>query len=242
MKVVTIFESMSFAKEMQSIAGILAIDKGWCVLQCVYDLDFANLTSEDLNLLKKEHLKRIELADAVYVVNIDGYIGNSTRLEIVYATKDMITVLFFAAKGHGMFDGWIADGRLGVPTYYEAYPNSLKDRYWGKSSFCYYLTADKFTNATGDPCDVVCEEAVDIIGFEEIKDIGLEFEKLEKEGKIKFVWYNESPENSKEVCEKRALQLLIDRGYFEGKEFRQREWASKYYKDLIEKFENKRNL
>ena len=39
------------------------------------------------------------------------------------------------------------------------------------------------------------KEAVDIIGFEEIKDIGLEFEKLEKQGKIKFVWYNESPEN-----------------------------------------------
>ncbi|MBE5736068.1 MAG: hypothetical protein E7356_01740 [Clostridiales bacterium] len=159
----------------------------------------------------------------------------------VYATKDMITVLFFAAKGQGMFDGWITDGRLGVPTYYEAYPNALKDRYWGKSSFCYYLPAEKFTDATGDPCEVVCEEAVDIIGYEEIKDIGLEFEKLEKEGKIKFIWYNESPENSKEVCEKRALQLLIDRGYFEGKEFRQREWASKYYKDLIEKFENKRS-
>ena len=154
----------------------------------------------------------------------------------VYATKDMVTVLFFAAKGQGMFDGWITDGRLGVPTYYEAYPNALKDRYWGKSSFCYYLPADKFTDATGAPCEVVSEEPVDIVGYEEIKDIGLEFEKLEKEGKIKFVWYNESPENSKEVCEKRALQLLIDRGYFEGKEFRQREWASKYYKDVIDEY------
>ena len=84
---VTICGSMKFAKEMQRIAGILAIDKGWCVLQCVYDLDFANLTSEDLNSLKNEHLKRIELSDAIYVVNIDGYIGNSTKLEIEYATQ-----------------------------------------------------------------------------------------------------------------------------------------------------------
>jgi hypothetical protein len=38
------------------------------------------------------------------------------------------------------------------------------------------------------------------------------------------------------VCEKRALQLLIDRGYFEGKEFRQRQWASVYYKDLIDEY------
>ena len=87
MKVVTICGSMKYAKEMQTIAGVLAIENGWCVLQCVYDLDFANLTSEDLNLLKNEHLKRIELSDAIYVVNIDGYIGDSTNLEIEYAKK-----------------------------------------------------------------------------------------------------------------------------------------------------------
>ena len=87
MKVVTICGSMKFVKEMQRIVGVLAIDKGWCVLQCVYDLNFANLTSEDLNLLKNEHLKRIEISDAIYVVNIDGYIGNSTKLEIEHAIK-----------------------------------------------------------------------------------------------------------------------------------------------------------
>ena len=85
MKVVTICGSMKFAKEMQRIAGILAIDKGWCVLQCVFNLDFANLTSEDLNLLKNEHLKRIEISDAIYVLNIGGYLGDSTKLEIKYA-------------------------------------------------------------------------------------------------------------------------------------------------------------
>ena len=53
MKVVTICGSMKFAKDMQRIAAILALNQGWCVLQCVYDLDFANLTNEDLNLLKK---------------------------------------------------------------------------------------------------------------------------------------------------------------------------------------------
>lgn len=87
MKVVTICGSMKFAKDMQRIAAILAIDKGWCVLQCVYDLDFVNLTNQDLNLLRKEHLKRIELSDSIYVVNIDGNIGNSTKLEIEYAKK-----------------------------------------------------------------------------------------------------------------------------------------------------------
>jgi len=33
------------------------------------------------------HLRKIDLADEVFVVNIDGYIGDSTRNEIAYATK-----------------------------------------------------------------------------------------------------------------------------------------------------------
>lgn len=87
MKVVTVCGSMKFAKEMQKVARNLALFNGYCVLQCVYDIDASNLSSKDVELLKKEHLKRIELSDAIYVVNIGGYLGNSTKLEIDYANK-----------------------------------------------------------------------------------------------------------------------------------------------------------
>ena len=87
MKVVTVCGSMKFVKEMQKVARNLALFNGYCVLQCVYDIDASNLSSKDVELLKKEHLKRIELSDAIYVVNIGGYLGNSTKLEIDYANK-----------------------------------------------------------------------------------------------------------------------------------------------------------
>lgn len=87
MKVVTICGSMKYQQQMQEIAGDLAVNKGWCVLQCVYGLKPDNLTSSQLATLKNEHYKRIELSDAVYVVNIDGYVGDSTRQEILYAEK-----------------------------------------------------------------------------------------------------------------------------------------------------------
>lgn len=32
------------------------------------------------------HLRKIDMADEVFVVNVDGYIGDSTRREIAYAT------------------------------------------------------------------------------------------------------------------------------------------------------------
>lgn len=36
---------------------------------------------------KEAHFKRIELSDAILVVNINNYIGESTNLEIDYAKK-----------------------------------------------------------------------------------------------------------------------------------------------------------
>ena len=37
--------------------------------------------------LKEAHFKRIEFSDAILVVNVDNYIGDSTNLEIEYAKK-----------------------------------------------------------------------------------------------------------------------------------------------------------
>ena len=159
----------------------------------------------------------------------------------VYATHDYLVVLHFAAKGQGMFDGWVEDDENGNPIYYEARPNSFKERYYGKESYCYVLPADTFTDATHDPCEVVSEVAVPVIDCIHIKDVGKEYEKYIKENKFKVAEYNTTPYNTKEICDKWALNQLISRGYFEGKEFRQREWASKYYKDLIEEYLEKQN-
>ena len=38
-------------------------------------------------MLKEAHFKRIELSDAIFVVNVNNYTGNSTNLEIEYAKK-----------------------------------------------------------------------------------------------------------------------------------------------------------
>ena len=44
-------------------------------------------TEEQLEELKNEHFKKIELSDAIFVVNKNQYIGESTKLEIEYAMK-----------------------------------------------------------------------------------------------------------------------------------------------------------
>ena len=132
----------------------------------------------------------------------------------VYATKDCWVMLFFAAKGQGMFDGWVDVDENGITTFYEARPNAFKERYYGQKSYCYKLPADTFTNATNDPIEVVSEVGVDILSCEEIKDVGAEFDKLIKDKKFNVVPYNTSKHNTEEICEKYIINVLTKKGYF----------------------------
>ena len=87
MEVITICGSLKFQKEMMIVAEKLSL-KGNCVLTPIYPIS-ENLekTKEQLEKLKEAHFKRIELSDAIYVINKDNYIGKSTKLEIDYAQK-----------------------------------------------------------------------------------------------------------------------------------------------------------
>lgn len=154
----------------------------------------------------------------------------------VYATKDYWVMLFFAAKGQGKFDGWIDVDDNGVIAFYEARPNAFKERYSGQKSYCYKLPANTFLSATGDPIEVVSEIGVDVLSCEEIKDVGLEFEKLIKKGQFKVVPYNTSEYNTEEICNEYILKVLTKKGFFEERDFKQRAWASNFYKKLISEY------
>ena len=45
-------------------------------------------------MLDNMHKRKIDMADAIYVINVGGYIGESTRSEIEYATKQRKTVMY----------------------------------------------------------------------------------------------------------------------------------------------------
>lgn len=38
-----------------------------------------------MEMLDDMHKRKIDMADEIYVINVDGYIGSSTRSEIEYA-------------------------------------------------------------------------------------------------------------------------------------------------------------
>ena len=94
MQTITICGSMRFEKEMQRIAFELEVKHRFNVLQCVYGLKKSELTPSDLDILEEAHLKRIDLSDAIYVVDIGGHIGSMTREEIKYAKENGKEIIF----------------------------------------------------------------------------------------------------------------------------------------------------
>jgi len=94
MKVVTICGSMRFADQMKKIARNLETKKGICVLQPIYNEEKKNESFNELENIFASHYKKIELADAIYVVNIGGYIGDATKSEITYAIKKGKEVIY----------------------------------------------------------------------------------------------------------------------------------------------------
>ena len=87
MRVITICGSLKFQDEIMKVAEKMALD-GNCILTSTYPvLENIQITEEQLTKLKEAHFKRIELSDAILVVNVNNYVGDSTNLEIEYAKK-----------------------------------------------------------------------------------------------------------------------------------------------------------
>ena len=95
MKIITLCGSLKYQKEMMVVAQKMALE-GNCVLTPTYlVMEDIKITSEQLEKLKNEHFKRIELSDSILVINYNNYIGDSTRLEIDYAKKLNKEIIYY---------------------------------------------------------------------------------------------------------------------------------------------------
>ena len=93
-KVITICGSMRYSKEMMKIAEELELKEGYAVIQCVYINNEKKSEDVDASILAKIHRKKIDISDAIYVVNINGYIGTSTKNEIEYAKQNNKEIIY----------------------------------------------------------------------------------------------------------------------------------------------------
>lgn len=98
MKTITICGSMRFSAEMQTIAFELEAVRGYNVLQCTYNTADLPVNAQMLDRLEAAHLRKIQLSDAIYVVDVGGYIGQSVTQEIQYAQALGKEILYYSEE------------------------------------------------------------------------------------------------------------------------------------------------
>lgn len=93
MKTYTICGSMRFEKEMQEIAFQLETQTGFNIIQCTYA--DRKVSEEEKKMIAAAHYRKIDISDGIYVVNIDGYVGESVLAEIEYAQQQGKAIIYY---------------------------------------------------------------------------------------------------------------------------------------------------
>lgn len=84
-KIVTLCGSIKFKTEFMKIQEKLVLSGN-----IVFTPNFFSNTNMEINLetkkmLDKMHRQKIDMSDEIFVINVGGYIGESTKSEIEYA-------------------------------------------------------------------------------------------------------------------------------------------------------------
>lgn len=95
MKIITLCGSLKFQKEMMIVEEKIALEDN-CIFTPVYPvIENCERNEEQMKRLKEAHFKKIELSDAILVINKNNYIGDSTKLEIEYAKKLKKEIMYY---------------------------------------------------------------------------------------------------------------------------------------------------
>ena len=85
--IITLCGSSKFKDEILDSAKKLTLDGHIVLMPCIFEhADNEELTTEQKIRLDNLHKMKIDMSDAVIIVNVDGYIGESTYSEIDWAS------------------------------------------------------------------------------------------------------------------------------------------------------------
>ncbi|BCN30861.1 hypothetical protein [Anaeromicropila herbilytica] len=86
-KVVTLCGSVRFWNKIQEMSERLELENEYVVIGIIPHVMDRNLTESEKDILGELHRIKIDLSDAIFVVNVNGYIGESVKKEIEYAKE-----------------------------------------------------------------------------------------------------------------------------------------------------------
>lgn len=92
--IITICGSTRFKDQILEVAEGLSLDGHIVMMPTVFRHDDPNLTAEMRIRLENQHREMINNSDAIFVVNVDKYIGEATYSMLDWATRMKKEVYF----------------------------------------------------------------------------------------------------------------------------------------------------
>ena len=83
------------AQKRETLTGKIVLSVGWFSHA---DADVFYPNEQEKQMLDDLHKRKIDLADEILIIDVNGYIGESTRSEIEYATKLQLPVRYLTKE------------------------------------------------------------------------------------------------------------------------------------------------
>lgn len=97
MKIITLCGSTKFKEQIENANAYLTL-QGNVVIRVGFfeQSEGISITKEQEALFEKIHLRKIDIADEIFVIDVNGYIGSSTWKEIEYTNSCGKRVSYFS--------------------------------------------------------------------------------------------------------------------------------------------------
>ncbi len=91
-EIITICGSMKFEEKMKEFALKFTLEGKIVFTPAFKSKTKTSFTDKEKQILDQTHKNKIKLSNSIFVVNVDNYIGESTKREIEFAEKNNVIV------------------------------------------------------------------------------------------------------------------------------------------------------
>ncbi|WP_301172925.1 hypothetical protein [Brevibacillus nitrificans] len=97
MRVITLCGSTKFKEPFERTNAFLTLQGNIVISLAFFEQSEGfEITKEQSDILGNVHLRKIDICDEIFVVDVDGYIGESTRKEIEYAKRKGKSIRYYS--------------------------------------------------------------------------------------------------------------------------------------------------
>ena len=96
-EIITLCGSTRFKKEFLEVQKNLSLEGKIIISFSMFGhADNEPITEKQKKALDQLHFRKIDLSDTIYVIDVEGYIGESTRNEVDYAAKNGKKIRYYS--------------------------------------------------------------------------------------------------------------------------------------------------